>query len=302
MKKILLSLTILFSTLLFTTKVYASSFNVNIIGNDTFENKITLYIQVNNLEDFNGACKGLCGLVGNLEYDKNKIELTSIKALSNFDLTEGKKLVLYKSTGVPSGTKLLELKFKNKSLSINETATIKFSNIVASDGDKDISTKNVSKKIKLVEKETNINNQPEEEIEPEIKGSNNNYLSEIKISKGIINFNKEVLTYDIIVDYQTKNIIIEAFSEDEKAKIFGSGKHSLNVGNNTVKIKVIAEDESERTYTLNISREEDGVIVDYDNLLIKEEESNNITKIVIISSIIVLGIIGIIIYKKIACK
>ena len=298
MKKILLSLTILFSTLLFTTKVYASSFNVNIVGNDTFENKITLYIQVNKLEGFNGACKGLCGLVGNLEYDKNKIELTSIKALSGFDLTEGKKIVLYKSTGVSSGTKVLELKFKNKSLSINETTTIKFSNIVASDGDKDISATNVSKKIKLVEKESNINDQPEIETEPEIKESNNNYLSEIKISKGIINFNKEVLTYDIIVDYQTKNIIIEAFSEDEKAKIFGPGKYGLNLGNNTVKIKVIAEDESERTYTLNINREEDGVIVDYENILIKEKENNNLTKIIIISSVILLGIVGLIIYKK----
>lgn len=298
MKKILLSLTILFSTLLFTTKAYASSLNINIVGNDTFENKITLYIQVNKLEDFNGACKGLCGLVGNLEYDKNKIELTSIKALSGFDLTEGKKIVLYKSTGVSSGTKVLELKFKNKSLSINETTTIKFSNIVASDGDKDISTTNVSKKIKLVEKESDINDQPEIETEPEIKESNNNYLSEIKISKGIINFNKEVLTYDIIVDYQTKNIIIEAFSEDEKAKIFGPGKYSLNLGNNTVKIKVIAEDESERTYTLNINREEDGVIVDYENILIKEEENNNLIKIIIISSVILLGIVGLIIYKK----
>ena len=48
MKKILFSLTILLSTLLFATNVNASSFNANIVGNDTFESEITLYIQVNN--------------------------------------------------------------------------------------------------------------------------------------------------------------------------------------------------------------------------------------------------------------
>ena len=140
MKKILFSLSILFSILLFMTNVNASSFNVNIVGNDTFEDEITLYMQVNDLVDFNGACDGLCGLVSNLSYDTDKIELTSISSLENFDLTQGNTIVLYKSTGVASGTNILSMKFKNKSLAKDETTTIIFSNIVASDGDKDINT------------------------------------------------------------------------------------------------------------------------------------------------------------------
>ena len=331
MKKILFSLTILLSTLLFATNVNASSFNANIVGNDTFENEITLYIQVNNLVDFNGACNGLCGLVGNLNYDTNKIELTSINALESFDLTQGKTLVLYKSTGVASGTKILSMKFKNKSLAKDETTTITFSNVVASDGDKDINTSDASKTIKFVVKEnentnnnnnqtnnntnTNANNNSsnnnttnkkpssnKNNKKEETKKSDNNYLSSITLSDGNITFDKDVLTYDVIVDYETTTIEIKANVEDDKATITGDGKHTLNVGSNVIKITIKAEDESERTYTLNINREEKDIVVDTDNEVIEddtiEKENNYVMPIVIISVILVIGLIGFVIWKN----
>ena len=331
MKKILFSLTILLSTLLFATNVNASSFNANIVGNDTFESEITLYIQVNNLVDFNGACNGLCGLVGNLNYDTNKIELTSINALESFDLTQGKTLVLYKSTGVASGTKILSMKFKNKSLAKDETTTITFSNVVASDGDKDINTSDASKTIKFVVKEnentnnnnnqtnnntnTNTNNNTsnnnttnkkpssnKNNKKEETKKSDNNYLSSITLSDGNITFDKDVLTYDVIVDYETTTIEIKANVEDDKATITGDGKHTLNVGSNVIKITIKAEDESERTYTLNINREEKDIVVDTDNEVIEddtiEKENNYVMPIVIISVILVIGLIGFVIWKN----
>ena len=328
MKKILFSLTILLSTLLFATNVNASSFNANIVGNDTFESEITLYIQVNNLVDFNGACSGLCGLVGNLNYDTNKIELTSINALESFDLTQGKTLVLYKSTGVASGTKILSMKFKNKSLTKDETTTITFSNVVASDGDKDINTSDASKTIKFIVKEnentnnnnnqtnnntnTNTNNNTSNKNttnkktssntnnkKKKTKKSDNNYLSSITLSNGNITFDKDVLTYDVIVDYETTTIEIKANVEDDKATITGDGKHTLNVGSNVIKITIKAEDESERTYTLNINREEKDIVVDTDNEVIEDEKENNyVMPIVIISVILVIGLIGFVIWKN----
>lgn len=328
MKKILFSLTILLSTLLFATNVNASSFNANIVGNDTFESEITLYIQVNNLVDFNGACSGLCGLVGNLNYDTNKIELTSINALESFDLTQGKTLVLYKSTGVASGTKILSMKFKNKSLTKDETTTITFSNVVASDGDKDINTSDASKTIKFIVKEnentnnnnnqtnkntnTNTNNNTSNKNttnkktssntnnkKKKTKKSDNNYLSSITLSDGNITFDKDVLTYDVIVDYETTTIEIKANVEDDKATITGDGKHTLNVGSNVIKITIKAEDESERIYTLNINREEKDIVVDTDNEVIEDEKENNyVMPIVIISVILVIGLIGFVIWKN----
>lgn len=331
MKKILFSLTILLSTLLFATNVNASSFNANIVGNDTFESEITLYIQVNNLVDFNGACSGLCGLVGNLNYDTNKIELTSINALESFDLTQGKTLVLYKSTGVASGTKILSMKFKNKSLTKDETTTITFSNVVASDGDKDINTSDASKTIKFVVKENDNNNTNNSQTnnntntntnnntsnnnttnkkpssntnnkKEETKKSDNNYLSSITLSDGNITFDKDVLTYDVIVDYETTTIEIKANVEDDKATVTGDGKHTLNVGSNVIKITIKAEDESERTYTLNINREEKDIVVDTDNEVIEddaiEKENNYVMPMVIISVILVIGLIGFVIWKN----
>lgn len=331
MKKILFSLTILLSTLLFATNVNASSFNANIVGNDTFESEITLYIQVNNLVDFNGACSGLCGLVGNLNYDTNKIELTSINALESFDLAQGKTLVLYKSTGVASGTKILSMKFKNKSLTKDETTTITFSNVVASDGDKDINTSDASKTIKFIVKEnentnnnnnqtnnntnTNTNNNTSNNNttnkktssntnnkKEKTKKSDNNYLSSITLSDGNITFDKDVLTYDVIVGYETTTIEIKANVEDDKATITGDGKHTLDVGSNVIKITIKAEDESERTYTLNINREEKDIVVDTDNDVIEydaiEKENNYVMPIVIISVILVIGLIGFVIWKN----
>lgn len=316
MKKKLLIITALLSTLLFASNVNASSFSASIVGNDTFENEITLHIQVNNLVDFDGACKGLCGLVGNLDYDTSKIELTSITSLEDFDLTQGKTIVLYKSTGVPSGTKILSMKFKNKSLKKDETTTIKISNIVASDGDKDINTSAVSKTIKFVANETtnstnsstsngntattnktNLTNTTKNE---ESKKSDNNYLSSISLSAGNITFNKDILTYDVIVDYETTSIEIQANGEDSKATIDGDGKHDLVVGSNIIKITIKAEDGSERTYTLNINREEKGIVVDtesVENDVIKKD-NNYIIPIVISLTIIVIGVIWFIIWKK----
>lgn len=307
MKKILFSITLFLTTLVFSQNVNASSFNVSIVGNNTFEKEITLYVQVNNLVDFNGACNGLCGFVGDLDYDTSKLELKSISALENFDLTQGKTLVLYKSTGVTSGKKILSMKFKNKSLTKNETTTIKLSNIIASDGDKDISTSNVSKTIKLVVKES-INNKPDTNTtnKEEIKKSNNNYLSSITLSDGSIKFDKNTLTYDIIVDYETTGIEVKASAEDSKATITGNGTHNLNVGNNVIKITIKAEDKSERIYTLNINREKKEIVVEDDNEIIEnetiEKENNYLIPIVVISLILIAGIAGFFVGKKINNK
>ena len=144
---------------------------------------------------------------------------------------------------------------------------------------------------------SNTNNKKEE-----TKKSDNNYLSSITLSDGNITFDKDILTYDVIVDYETTTIEIKANVEDDKATITGDGKHTLNVGSNVIKITIKAEDESERTYTLNINREEKDIVVDTDNEVIEddtiEKENNYVMPIVIISVILVIGLIGFVIWKN----
>lgn len=274
MKKLLFGL---FVFVLGVNLVHASSFKVNIVGDSTFDNEITLYVRVDDLVDFSDTCNGLCGLVGTLKYDTNKIELVSIKALENFDLTQGNNIVIYKSTGVNSGTNVMSMTFKNKSLNDGESTNISFTNITASDGDKDIVTNDVTKKIELKKEEVqepvvtpeepskpvedkpnkpSDQNKPSSEEQDEEKLSDVNYLSNITLSVGNIEFDKNTLIYDIVVDYDVENILISATLEDNKATLDGDGNHSIKVGENKIVLTVKAEDGTKREYTLNIYREE----------------------------------------------
>ena len=151
MKKILYILSCLFTLTILTNKVYASSFSLTLDGDTEFSNEITLNLHVSSLTGFSD---GLYGLEAVLDYDKTKLELVSIDGLTNFDIvydeTKSDIFVTYRETGALVGSDILTLKFKKLNLSDNETTNIKLTNIVASDGDADISGANVSKTIKYV--------------------------------------------------------------------------------------------------------------------------------------------------------
>ena len=157
---------------------------------------------------------------------------------------------------------------------------------------------------------SNVPNMNSADKKEEIKKSDNNYLSSIILSNGSINFDKDYLSYDIIVDYETTKIDVEAKVEDNKASVTGNGSYNLNVGSNIIKLVIKAEDESERTYILNINREEKEIIVEEENKVESIEKENNeivenkriennyIITIVIILLIFVLGVVGLVIWKK----
>jgi len=235
-KKLFLIVEMFIFSLLFINNVEASSFNVNITGDDLFTDYITLYVEVTDIVDINGECDGLCGFISTLNYDNTKIELVSIDSLNNFDLTNGKKVVLIRENGILENTKVLEVRFRNKSLNNLETTEIILSDIIGSDGQKDISTLNVSKTIKLREL------------------SNNNNLKKLSINNTNINFNKDILNYNLTLENEIKQIQVTAEAEDKLSIIDGVGKYNLKVGNNVVQIKVTAEDESVKIYTINIKR------------------------------------------------
>lgn len=297
MKKFLFSLTAIITSLLLAIPVYASSsFTASITGSNTFSNEITLYLQVDNITEFNGSCDGLCGIVGNLNYDNTKITLSKISALNSFDLTQGNSIVLYKTTGVGNGTKLLEMKFKNKSLSNGESATISFNNIIASNGDKDIPTSNTSKSIKYVvaQKSSTTKTTTIEKVK-----SSNNYLSSITLSYGNIEFDKDKLTYEIEVDKEVNSITISGTLEDNTASIIGFDTYTLKDGENIIKLIVKAEDESEKTYTINVVRKSNDNINTPISPINNEtpESNNNYLLYGIIAGVIILGI-GIYIFLK----
>ena len=85
--------------------------------------------------------------------------------------------------------------------------------------------------------------------------STNNYLSDIKINGVTISgFSKTKTTYNI--ETEESSVIIDATKESSSAKLTGTGQKSLNYGSNKIELKVTAENESVRTYTLNINRKD----------------------------------------------
>lgn len=85
-----------------------------------------------------------------------------------------------------------------------------------------------------------------------------NTLSSLKIEgTSVNNFNSNTTTYSKTVSATTTSVNIEASKTDEKSTITGDvGTKTLNYGLNTFKITVTSESGVAKTYTLNITRED----------------------------------------------
>ena len=91
--------------------------------------------------------------------------------------------------------------------------------------------------------------------------SNIDTLDSIIINNGDINlnpaFNKDITSYQVYVDNSIDNITIGATPTDSNATIEGRGEYNLEVGSNTIEIKVTAENTNySKTYIIRVTREE----------------------------------------------
>jgi len=103
--------------------------------------------------------------------------------------------------------------------------------------------------------------------------STNNYLKSLTITNAKINFNKGTLNYNIIVENNIDSISIKADPEDSKSTVTGTGNKKLNNYLNTFSIVVTAENGTQRTYRINISRK------DKDGNLGELSKNNNLKSI-----------------------
>jgi len=84
-----------------------------------------------------------------------------------------------------------------------------------------------------------------------------NTLKTLTLSSGTINFNPNIITYDITVDNSITSITISSTLTDSKSTyVSGFGNRSVNLseGLNSILIKVRSASGKERIYTLNITR------------------------------------------------
>lgn len=87
--------------------------------------------------------------------------------------------------------------------------------------------------------------------------SSNNYLSNLSLSEGNIQFDKETLEYETTVLYKVEKIEVTAETEDKKAKYEVTGNEELKVGENIITIKVTAENETVKEYKIKVIRKEE---------------------------------------------
>lgn len=145
---------------------------------------------------------------------------------------------------------------------------------------------------------SNSNPTKEEKKTEEVKKSNNSYLKSLTLSNGEIEFQKDILNYSIILENKIDKLIIKAEPEDSKAKIDLKEEYPLEVGENKISLVVIAEDNTTKTYEINVIREEEikeeKEEVAKDNELNKNNTLNN-QEIYLFGGLIVLFIITLIV-------
>lgn len=122
-----------------------------------------------------------------------------------------------------------------------------------------------------------LQEQEKEHSEMENKSSNN-YLESLKVEGHEFTFNKQTINYDI-GEVEEKTINIKAILEDEKATVNGAGKVELKEGENDIRVDVISESGTTRTYHIKAVYKSNNKTEDVNSNVITNNEVNAETKI-----------------------
>lgn len=133
--------------------VDGTGFSVKLTGDDTFDEEAVIYLSVDDYKNLSEEYDGIAGLMGDLEFDEEKLELVSVEGLNDFELVNGDHYVLHNINGVGAaeGTNILKITFRNKTLANGDSTTIRFTNISGSDGENDLEAADVEKNISFSE-------------------------------------------------------------------------------------------------------------------------------------------------------
>ncbi|MDP3306188.1 MAG: cadherin-like beta sandwich domain-containing protein [Erysipelotrichaceae bacterium] len=84
--------------------------------------------------------------------------------------------------------------------------------------------------------------------------STNNDLKSLTVEGYTVVFDKDKLTYTVIVDNAVTTVNVGAQAADDKASVTGTGAKTLKIYSNLINIVVTAENTSKKTYVINVVR------------------------------------------------
>lgn len=257
-KKLMICLLLVFVILVINhrNKVYAVSATA---GNNV---KVTY-----NITSPDGG--NLSTVTGKVTYDSNKLQYVSISS----------------SAGITNGTAVsaTESQINGKSMSVTVTYKVKdgitgnietslvISELYTTESDSNYAAKDkkiIPVTINSTEKTNNTdsnktnnsnhsNNSTSTEKNANTTKSNNANLSNLGIKPNDFKgFKASKTSYDVTVPNDVEKITVYATAQDNKAKIKGNESQKLKVGKNTLNVVVTAEDGTQKTYTINVTREE----------------------------------------------
>jgi len=108
--------------------------------------------------------------------------------------------------------------------------------------------------------------------------SSNKYLSSLKIENVEITpvFNKEITQYTAKITDDIDKLEIKTKAEDSKSKVSIEGNEGLVEGSNVIKIKVTAEDNTTRTYFVDVTKSETTKSESEENIETTNTETNKL--------------------------
>lgn len=133
---------------------------------------------------------------------------------------------------------------------------------------------------KPAEKPKEEENKDDEKKEDENKPkSTNKALKDLVIEnyKLTPDFDPDVTKYTLEVGADVEKLDVSPITQDEKADAEVSGNTNLKVGNNTITVKVIAEDKTTRFYTITVTKTNKEEEENKTKLLLKQLEIKNAT-------------------------
>ena len=189
----------------------------------------------------------------NLGLNNNNFEIVSVSGASGFSISSsGNFHLLYKiesGFSVASGSSIATIRVRPKSTAtVGSRTTLTVSNVQVTLVDSYDTVSAGSKSITLTVGETPT-------VEPTTPLSDNNFLKSLTSEVVDLEFDKDVLEYDVTVLKSVTSLNVQAEAEDEKAKIVITGDEDFVIGSNVVKVVVTAENGTKRTYTINVERD-----------------------------------------------